>query len=264
MAIWDGIVSGVLGLIGGERANNAREDAASAQMAFQESMANSQYQRGVKDLEAAGLNPMLALMKGGAAAPQGAMAQVENSLGGAVTSAISGSVASETVKNLQEQNELLKAQQKKTESERAESDSRTVKNYWELPLIDAQAHQLGASASELGNREMLQTQNAVYLRGLTDRLVEQNALTRAETALVRAQVVNALENNELIKANTHNVKANTVLRELEKYQLQNRARHEQEYSDYRIHVGPFLDDAGKVTGSGASAARMLDLLRRRR
>lgn len=262
--MFDGLISGLLNFIGGERANDAREELAQEQMQFQERMSSTAYQRGVKDLEAAGLNPMLALMKGGASSPQGAMAQVENTLGGAVTSAISGSIASETVKNLRAQNELLGEQTKKTTAERAEAESRTVKNYAELPQIEALTGQYTASASELKNREMLQNEQKVNLMAQTDRISEQNHLTRAETELVREQVKNAVENNAQIRANTHNIKANTVLTELARYQAENRAKHEQAYSNYRINYGPFLEDATRATNSGAAAARMFDLIRRAR
>ena len=44
------------------------------QMAFQERMAGSEFQRGMNDMKAAGLNPILAYSKGGASSPGGASA----------------------------------------------------------------------------------------------------------------------------------------------------------------------------------------------
>ena len=92
---------GGLGFLGQQDTNSANQANAQAQMDFQANMSNTAYQRQVKDMEAAGLNPMLAYMKGGGAStPSGAMATYQSPVSGAAQAATSAQIPS-TIRSTQ-------------------------------------------------------------------------------------------------------------------------------------------------------------------
>ena len=79
---WPIIAAAVIGAAGSyfgqQSANSAAQAASREQMAFQERMANTRYQRTVADMRAAGLNPMFAYQQGGGSVPSGATYQPGN------------------------------------------------------------------------------------------------------------------------------------------------------------------------------------------
>lgn len=82
-----------------DSANATNLQSAREQMKFQQEMSDTSYQRGMKDMYAAGLNPMLAFSQGGASAPSGAMASVSPSTTGrgqALQKGVAESIASAT------------------------------------------------------------------------------------------------------------------------------------------------------------------------
>lgn len=119
--IWPAIISAIGSIAGGalsgqgaRDANQANVKLAREQMSFQERMSNTSHQREVADLKAAGLNPMLGIMKGsgGSSTPPGQTAKVEN------TQAAVGEGISSAARSAAEVL-LIKAQARKTAAEAA-------------------------------------------------------------------------------------------------------------------------------------------------
>jgi len=77
---------------------------ANKQMRFQERMSNTTHQREVKDLVAAGLNPILSARLGGASAPPGSAYQAHENIGASAVGSYAQAQAT------QKQTELLEAQ----------------------------------------------------------------------------------------------------------------------------------------------------------
>jgi hypothetical protein len=143
-------IGGGLSFLGQSSANSANQASAREQMAFQERMDSTKYQRAVKDLQAAGLNPMMAYGNMAAGSPSGSLGVgAQNTMSG-VGNAIAGIKSSEITKrgaetaNLHEQNQLINATTAK--------EAATAKNLEQQTRTNA--------VQELVNAEQLNVQRA--------------------------------------------------------------------------------------------------------
>lgn len=133
---------------GQREANKTNQAISGGQMAFQERMANTTYQRGMTDMKAAGLNPMLAYMQGGAPAPQGASSTAQNTMSGMT------GLAATAIDTLRLKNETAqaKAQLELTQNSAKNTLAQTSKLQEEQNYISKQSldYDKGAQSRETG------------------------------------------------------------------------------------------------------------------
>lgn len=112
MGFFDGFAGAALGgaldYFSAKDTQSKQKAAAREQMAFQERMSNTSYQRAVKDMRAAGINPMLAISQGGASSPGGAQATMVTPTPGATGAKALAASSQASLQTLQKQ--LVQAQ----------------------------------------------------------------------------------------------------------------------------------------------------------
>jgi hypothetical protein len=126
-------ITGALIMGGGQiLANRQTAKSTARQIAFQERMSNTAHQRQVKDLRAAGINPILSAKLGGASTPQGASYTAAN-IGSA---AVQGYQAVSSAKQSQAQTEYIKGPQ-------------TRKTNWEASVSREKAFEINATTKKI-------------------------------------------------------------------------------------------------------------------
>lgn len=140
------VLGGIFGKSSAKSSNKAAIRAMREQMAWQERMANTVHQRGVADLRAAGLNPVLQATKGVGAMPGNVAAPQLANEGAA------GQASALAIQNAMAQTDLLKAQAAKTKAETVTEMSRPENLQQQTKTGHAQA-QTFETAAQL-NRQL--------------------------------------------------------------------------------------------------------------
>jgi len=171
------------------RAFNSAE--ALANREFQREMSNTSYQRAVKDMMAAGLNPMLAYSQGGASTPSGSAGSAPSAIpmGNKGTAAAQGGAAAAAMQNTQADTAVKLANEKNLEADTANKRAELAGKQGSGQLNDAQVANLRANTSlAMANVDVAAQTKEKVIAEVNKVLAEEKNIS-AQTALTKVNEI---------------------------------------------------------------------------
>lgn len=196
---WGAAIAGGLSYLGQSNTNQANADIASQNNTWSAAQYASRYQTQVKDMEAAGLNPMLSYNTGAGAAPTAQTVQFQNALGAGVNSGLAGytkkaeldqikaqtALTDDTADKTRQDMRTSAAAEKTSQSQEKLNDANVLKTIQDIKTGQANANAANANAAKLVQDARLQKLDADFFEKVDVGSKGAGALGSAASAVTR-------------------------------------------------------------------------------